>query len=100
MHTLIVYNNNPEEARFYLIPNEVISERQRALLVLAHNVMVNADSSNEGTNFVCNALSSAKEYCLDDAPEEDKCIWAVYRYDFEGPIAAEIDHVYYTGCYL
>ena len=101
MNTLLVYELRPEEVKFYLIPNEVITDRHRELLSLAHNSMMNADDTNEGMEFLCNALADEEKYCLEDAPEEDKCIWHQYLQDVEWrPIKAEIDHVYYSGYFL
>jgi hypothetical protein len=100
MHTLIIYELRPEEVKLYLVPNQVITKRHRELLELAHNSMMNADDFNEGMAFLCNALADQVKYCLDEAPEGDKCVWAGYLHDIHKPITATIDHVYYSGYFL
>lgn len=109
MHTLIVYEQRPEEISFYLIPNEVIDQRQRELLALAHNVLVNSDDANEGTDFLAAALAEKKEDCFEGTPEADKCIFHKFKYDIgSGPIGVRIDirmndlitHMYYSGFIL
>ncbi len=94
--TLIVYNMCPESVNFYAVPDDALTDEHVRLLTLAQNLMVNCDKPNEGTDFVTNALSSKKEYCSDDCPEEYKCCLAAYQVD-DTLAAGPFTRVFYTG---
>lgn len=67
MYTLLIYEMVPEELFIYLIPNEVITERDRAFLNQAHRNMMNGRDEEEIAK-ACHFVSAA---IADPAFKED-----------------------------
>lgn len=65
LHTLLIWEWNPENLQVYLIPNNVLTEEQSVLLEKAHGYCINGNAScaeNDGLAFLNVAL-------LEDTPQ-------------------------------
>jgi hypothetical protein len=71
--TLLIYEEVPENTNLYLIPNEVANS-YRGHLREAHGRYINADQSNDGMQFLSNALGEPR-----DSDEHWKDIAGVLR---------------------
>jgi hypothetical protein len=64
-HTLVIWQNIPEETKLYLIPDDKISPEQRKLLEEANGKIINCDPDCEGLDFVNAAFTEDEEYSED-----------------------------------
>lgn len=96
LHSLLVYNEVPENVSFYVIPNSVITERQRHWLHQAHNKLVNNDEMNDGMEFLCAALQENESYVA-EGWKEFAGIYHQYKLANECPFKLPINRVYYSG---
>jgi len=99
--TLLVWEEIPEDRRFYLIPNEIVSKYQE-FFDAAHNKYINCDEDNEGMRFLNNALSAEKtdaEEGWDDGDfNQYRGVLREYQVPTEQPVRGEvITDVYLSG---
>ena len=103
MHTLVIYDQHPEEKTFYLIPDEAIDEEARAILAGSHLKYVNGgDLSREETDkllLLGDAFASKPEYCSENAGKW-ACRWLKYKHEDKAPITVPLSMVVLTGFYL
>ena len=89
----------PDNAKFYLIPDAVITEEQRAFLNESHGRLVNIDEMNRGMQFLNDALCKEKHNCDESSPEEWHCVFAQYEVEEVAgqPFSDEISQVVHSG---
>lgn len=98
--TLLIWEDNPDNIVFYLIPNEV-ADKYRMQLEEAHGTYITFVSENDATRFVFSAIS---EYEYDDdyvceSLEATHGIFKSYKLEGASPIiGANINSVYLVGC--
>jgi len=97
-HTLVIWQNIPEETKLYLIPDDEISTEQRKLLKEANGKFINSDPCCEGLDFV-NAAFSEDEF--EDHPFADQaCCFASYETSSNRIKDVLITSVCVTGIFL
>lgn len=98
MYTLLVWEENPEAIKMYLIPNDVITDQYRAFLQQAHNRMINSDEMNDGMKFLNHALCPTKDTFDDDGFEQYVGVFSSYIVNNNNPITDKvITAVYLSG---
>lgn len=96
-YTLLIWENIPEETKFYVIPAEV-ADPFNDLLAQAHNKFSGTDDDNPGLLFV---LSAINEYCDDYHYVDQRGIFSQFLVPTETPIDGKlITKVYLTGLIL
>jgi hypothetical protein len=101
---LLVWEENPEGIKFYLIPEAEASEH-RKFLDLAQNQMINNDDMNDGMCFLNTALTKKEmvngfEPRFEPGFEKFNGIWDKYLVAHNKPIIANITKVYKSGFLL
>jgi len=92
MRVLLVWDENPERIRFYLIEDP--SKHQLEMLEIANDKYINSDDDNEGMSFLNIAIEDG-EY---GNGEEHAGIWK--ENEVETPIGGPIDRVFHSGFVL
>lgn len=93
MKVLVIWDMVPEDTHAYLINDP--TEEQLKVLMDANGKIINVHDDTESVSLINDALSNKKEWCLDETPDEWKCIWTDCKVNF--PIEGPIDLVVYTG---
>lgn len=99
---LIVYDECPDEVRFYVVPAK-LAKQYEPYLDMAQNKFMNADDDNEGLEFMCAAVDTYEGNSPEEFPESvrlyHRCL-VPYLVGMNEPLKESITRVYYTGFML
>lgn len=100
-NTLIVWEMYPEEVRYFLVPDAIITDEHRQLMLQAQDKHINgmSDDGCDGLKFLNVALIEPK-YADENTPKEWAGIYHQYLQDRSKPISANISCVVMTGFIL
>ena len=70
-HTLIVYEEVPETTKMYLVPNDVITDEQRAKLEKIAGTFMNTDGAVDEGMWLYNVLTAEPEYWILDSESNE-----------------------------
>lgn len=89
MHSLIVWQDIPDNTRVFSVPDSEITPRQRKILEESHNVIINVDDDTTSVDQLSELLAAEwKQYRQVD-PQVDSFIL---------PLQGPYSNVYVTGC--
>ncbi len=95
---LLIWEENPEQIKFYLLPEEE-ANKHREYLDQAHDKMINSDDMNDGMRFLNTALASHEAEVAEEGFEDYLGVWAKHQYKHTAnPITGvNITKVYKSG---